>query len=225
MYSRLWTSGGVSILEQGSRTTRPGDTTGVVIMGGYGAVAATSSEASPNDAPASQGFNTAWLSTGTSWGNSTQLANITTAINALQSSGWFPADPVFLYGGSAGGMVLTKWALANPSRVGALVTNIAPFDLQSIYDDNVLGLQSSVSAAYGGRPSDAENPVLRGDELTSIPIKVFYSNDDPVSYPSASQTFIADSGATAVNMGNQGHNWDSRLVNAQTVAAFFSEHS
>ena len=149
---------------------------------------------------------------------------MTTAVNALQSNGWFQADPIHLYGGSAGGVCVLQWALANPSRVRSIVLNITPVDLQSAYDRDILGLQSSIDTAYGGRPGDSDNPALRADEFTEIPMLVFYSNDDTVGLPAESEAFIAAAGATGVNMGNQGHNWSSAL-NASSIASFFSANS
>lgn len=166
----------------------------------------------------------AFVDTTTSWGNSTQRANMTTAVNALQSDGWFQADPIHLYGGSAGGVCVLQWALANPSRVRSICLNITPVDLQSAYDRDVLGLQSSIDTAYGGRPGDEDNPALRADELTEIPMIVFYSSSDTVGLPAESEAFIAASGAIGVDMGDVGHNWDTAYLNASSVASFFLAH-
>ena len=224
MYSRLWTSGGQSICNLGGHLTKPGDSPGILTMGGYNSLASSASSSSPRDAPAAQGFNQAYLDTKTTWGNSTQRSNMTTAINALQSSGWFQADPIHLYGGSAGGVCVLQWALANPSRVRSIFLNITPVDLQSLYDRDTLSLAGSIDTAFGGRPADEDNPALRADELTEIPICVAYSSNDPVALVDESEDFIEATGATAINMGDVGHNWDSTLLNTFTVANFFLEH-
>lgn len=224
MYSRLWSSGGQAILSIGGRLTRPGDTPGILTMGGYNSLASSASSSDPSATPASEGFNQAFLDTGTTWGNSTQRTNMTTAINALQSDGWFQADPIHLHGGSAGGVCVLQWALANPSRVRSIFLNITPVDLQSLYDRNPLLMQGPIGDAYGGRPSDEDNPALRADELTEIPMMVAYSTNDPVCPVEESEDFIEATGATPLNMGASGHNWDSELLNAWSTSDFFRNH-
>lgn len=224
MWSRLWTSGGQSICNVASRTTRAGDSTGIVHFGGYGSLAYQASSSAAKDTPASRGYVEAFLDTGVLWGNATHRANITTAIDACQSSGWFPSGQVHLFGGSAGGLTVLQWALANPSRVKSIYLTIPLTDLQSGYDRDVLGLASSISDAYGGRPPDAENPQLRADELIDIPMEIAYSSDDPVCLAAETEAFIEAAGASAVNMGAVGHNWNSALHNGRTVAAFFAEN-
>lgn len=225
MRSRLWSSGGQSICNLGGRFTRPGDTPGVLTLGGYGGLASTASSSDPTLSPASQGLNMAYLDTGVDWGNATQRANMSSAVSALQSNGWFQADPIHLYGGSAGGVCVLQWALANPSRVASIVLNITPVDLQSLYDRDALSLQSSIGTAYGGRPGDSDNPALRADEFTEIPMRIFYSNDDPVGLAAETELFITESGAEGINMGDQGHNWDTAFLNASSVSSFFWAHS
>lgn len=221
MWSRLWSSGGVSILNLGHRLAKGGETVGVVHMGGFQSTAAQGSAAEAWATPASEHYVEAYLTTGATWGNSTQRANMTTAIDAVQASGWFPAGKVHLFGGSAGGVCVLQWALANPSRVQSIYLTITPPDLQSLYDRDPLSLQASIDGSYGGRPGDEDNPALRADELVDIPIAVAYSTDDPICPLAETEAFIEDAEAQPINMGAIGHNWDPTLHNASAVAGFF----
>lgn len=224
-YSRLWAASGLNILNIAERMTKALDSAGVVVIPGYGQPASTYCTSTPSLVPWNYGrLVCSALDSETLWGNATHLAHITTAVDACQSSGWFPGGKVHLLGGSAGALVALKWALANPSRTRSITVAICPYDLEYIRANNVLGLQASVEAAVGNPVPDSENPIKRATELAGIPIYAAYSTNDPVCPLATAEQFIAESGADGINMGAVGHNWDSDLHNGKTQADFILAH-
>lgn len=171
----------------------------------------------------SRGLLTVSCATDETWGNSTMMSRITTLVDECQSAGYFPPGRVNLFGNSMGSLCVLKWALTYPTRVASIGISLPAPDVQSLYDRDPagVGIAASISAAYGGRPADSDNPADRADELIGIPIKMWYSTNDPLTIASDSVSFGEAVGAEMVSLGAIGHTWgDYSIFNGSAVAEF-----
>lgn len=140
------------------------------------------------------------------WGNATSRSRTSDARTWAATLG-ANTDKVVLMGASQGVPCALNWAQANPTLVAGIVGIIPAIDLEAIRASNVNSLRASIDAAWGvsyptALPANA-NPMDYADELTSIPIQLFFSNDDGVS--ENVDTFALATGAELVDLGALGH--------------------
>ncbi len=164
------------------------------------------------------------IGTLTYWGNSTIRTQISTLRTNMQSTLATSSGRVNLLGVSAGGITALNWAKNNLDKVHSIVLLIPVLDVQAIYDvPRSVTFKNEISAAYGGRPGDSDNPIKYASQLNGIPISVYYSTNDTVTTQAESEAFILASGAEGNSMGAVGHFWGSPW-NANAAGAFFEEH-
>lgn len=166
------------------------------------------------------GIPVASLPHGANWGNSTAQGYVGN-IRAYGQTNWgFSAGTVDLIGGSAGAALALNWAKANPTLVRRIALFIPAVDLQDIHANDRGGYASSIATAWGGgAPADANNPADNAASFTGVPIKCWYSTDDPICVPAAVTAFCTAAGATAVSLGAQGHAITG--LNVADVVSFF----
>jgi len=152
------------------------------------------------------GFPVASCGTAALWGNSTHRANISQMRTNAQTA-LFASGKVHLWGASAGGLAACNWAKANPTLVQSIVLLVPAVDVQALHAEDRGGTAASIEAAYGGAPPDADNPADYAADLDGIPIRVYYSTDDPYTTEAESLAFIEDSGAEGISMGALDHSW------------------
>lgn len=157
------------------------------------------------------------------WGNSTIRTNMSTLKTNAQVS-LFASGKVHLMGISAGATCALNWAKANPTLVQSILLIVPAVDIQDIYDNWPGGLQDSISSAYGGRPSDANNPADNTASFTSFPIQIYYSTTDTVCTPATITAFASGTGAELVSMGAMGHFWNNAVWNGEASSNFFLEN-
>lgn len=153
------------------------------------------------------GFPVGTIGTLDTWGNPTQVANISTLISNMRSSGLARGGRVHLFGVSAGGLSAIQWARENPQLVATLQLLIPAHALQNTYDENRSGFQSVIGTAYGGRPTDDDDPLINAAELRGLKIRMYVSDNDAVTTPGESHLFAERSGAERISMGSVGHFW------------------
>lgn len=142
------------------------------------------------------------------WGNATQRTRVESLRSNAVSAFGFRNAPVHLIGLSMGTCAATMYAANNPTLVRSLSLILPAVNIQEIYDDNLLNDgRASLTAAYGGRPSNAETPAYSSNTavLSKIPMRVYYSQDDPICTVASSEAFIAATGAEAVDWGTLGY--------------------
>lgn len=171
----------------------------------------------------SRGILTASCETGDTWGNDTMSDRISDLVDACQTDGYFPNGRVVVFGNSMGSLCALKWALTNPFRVEALLLALPAPDVQSLYDNNPLGVTSHIASAYGGsRPLDGDNPAKRTDELASVPIWLWHASNDPIALTADTLAFADAVGIPEerrFNMGAVGHTWgDYSVFNGTALA-------
>lgn len=189
---------------------KPGRSTGAVVL--FGATGTRDSWFAWDAAAyelreiTGRGIPVASIGTLDYWGNATIRSNISTLVTNAQAT-HFKSGKVHLLGASAGGLSVLNWAKANPTLVQSIVLLIPVVDVQAVHSENRSGFASAINTAHGGAPPDADNPADYAADLSGVPIKLFYSTNDPVTTEAESLAFIAASGAEGVSMGAQGHSW------------------
>lgn len=165
-------------------------------------------------------FPVASVNQGTDWGNSTVQSRVTQLKTNAQTA-LFAGGKVHLLGISAGGTTCLNWAKANPTLVKSIALLIPCVDIQDIYDNDRSGFQSEISAAYSGRPSNANTPAQNTASFTGFPMKIWYSETDTVTPLNVTSSFISGTGATGVSMGSIGHLWGDPF-SGQALSQFFA---
>jgi predicted alpha/beta hydrolase family esterase len=155
------------------------------------------------------------------WGNDTALGAMSAAVTWWTSGGGpvpVKSDKVVLLGGSMGCLTVGLWAIANPSKVAAIVLVLPAIDLEDLHDNRYLttpgDLAIPIEAAYGGSSGylsalatkslnlPAQRTALKN---TGIPIQVHYSSNDPVAIPAVATDFATAVGADLHSVGALGH--------------------
>lgn len=211
---RMVTGAGNAIRLTRPRMARDGRLRNVLVLGGLYSTADTWADGEPTATykPSAivchgRGLAVASVNVDTTFGNATMQARITDAVDTLQASGYWSPGRISIIGGSTGGVCALTWALANPTLIRKMVLGITPFDLQRLYDDDWSGIiQDLVDAAWSGRPGDEDNPFLRTDELTKVPMKIYAGVSDPISPYEDAVTFAQETGGELLTM-NTGHDF------------------
>lgn len=162
---------------------------------------------------------------GSKWGHSDDRTRLGTFLTyATANLGW-PAGPVHIYGASGGALLALKFAQFFPHRVKSMVVAIAPNDIQAVYAGNRGGwTAASISAAYGGSPSNDENPADNTDSIktSGIPLLYIYSGSDPYVTLAEHEAYIAATECESLYMGDEvGHALE---FDYGVISAWFDEN-
>lgn len=171
------------------------------------------------------------------YGNSTAQTRVGQLKTFIQgSTSPFPAaaGPVAVLGASGGVAAGLNFARANPTLVSC-VYGVAPLcALQDVYDNRAdVDLKADMDAAYGGSVAASyatHDPSATGNQaaLSSIPIRLAYSTDDPyvpVSIVEAYRDLVNAAGGscTLTSMGAVGHSASG--MDRKDLAEFFEENA
>ncbi len=141
------------------------------------------------------------------WGDSEMVDRIDTMLAYAETAYDF-SPPYHLVAVSMGTPCALNWAVNNLERVRSISCMLPAVDLQDIDTNRAPAYPAVVppsdAQAYGTHsiPS-AYNPATYAADLSDIPIKLWYSNNDTICNPATVTAFASASGATAVNIGNQ----------------------
>lgn len=163
---------------------------------------------------------------GTGWGNATSLDWVSDVIDYAQANLGVPDGPVHYYGQSHGGIIGLKCLMNSTmrQRIRSMVVAITPNDIQAMYSENRGGLAASISSAYGGAPSDADNPADNTAVIkaSGVPLLYIYSGADSFVTLAEHEAFIEGAECQSVYMGDEvGHalSFDYGLI-----GAWFAQH-
>lgn len=160
------------------------------------------------------------------WGDDELLGWVDDMISYAETYYGF-SGPYHLIGASMGTVCALNWAHFNPDRTRSVSCMLPACSIQGMVDDGNLApyyptiLPPDDPAAYGVRPPDDHNPVSYATEMTGVPTKLWYSNNDTICKPTYVTQYAASSGAATVNIGNQtggvlpGHGLTSGFVATQ----------
>lgn len=156
------------------------------------------------------------LGGGSTWGSDASLARLTDAFNYIVAQMGAKSDKALLWGGSMGTLTALLWAKANPTKVAALAAALPVVNLQDVHDNRSFGgtvYSTVIEAAYGSAANynaalPNKNPAASPGSFTNIPMKFWYSDDDPVAVPSEVASFASATGAAKASYGAQGHTFN-----------------
>jgi hypothetical protein len=120
---------------------------------------------------------------GNQFGNDLSMGLINDALDYIRLSWNASDDAPVLLGGSMGACVALNYALDNP--VSAVCAVIPLIDMTSAWEDDILGLQAAINAAYGGTydpvtEGPTNDPLMFAASLSpTIPIALMVSTNDP----------------------------------------------
>lgn len=152
-------------------------------------------------------------------------------------------DQVFLLGISMGGASVLNWVrnwqntaagsgndFANLSKVAAIGLILPALDMEDIVDNNRnAGVASSIVNGYSGytggwaTQGPTANPANYAAGYSGVPIRIWYSTDDPICFEPSLTAFGAACGATMTSLGAVSHT-DAGLDYAD-LAAWFAQYA
>lgn len=146
---------------------------------------------------------------GDMFGNATAMEQMTDLADYVTGPKVNANPELGLAGFSMGGQNVFAWAGNNPART-AFVWGAAPLVDVGAYDG-----VPQLEAAYEGGWDEAtygavSNPktMATAGKYSGIPISIVYSSNDPVVAPSTATAFVSSVGASAINLGPLGHDWN-----------------
>lgn len=142
----------------------------------------------------------------TTFGNPTAESRFGDAVTYIRAQRPCKQDKVIIVACSMGGIAACNWAVNNPSQVAAMAMIVPAIDLEDIHDNDRGGHAAGIEAAYGGLAAFqtsmvTRNPIDHADDLTGIPIKIWYSTNDGVCLPAITEAFATASGAELESLG------------------------
>lgn len=171
-----------------------------------------------------------------SWGNDACVSTMLKAWEWMDDELGCASDGVYLMGGSMGMLSacnFAHWVLGGFSIAGftapdieikAIAGIIPQTDYEDVRARNYSGYAAEIVAAYGGQAAyDAarptHNPIEYAAALSSIPIKLWYSSDDPACPPAIVEDFADQTGAELESLGAIGHSYAG--MDRTQITAFF----
>ena len=175
------------------------------------------------------GVAVAGVDVGEAYGSSKSHAAFNALYDELEQKRGFAAKPC-LFGRSRGGLWVSSWAIANPSRVAGVVGIYPVFDLRTYP-----GL-AKAAPAYELKPAELEarlaehNPIERIGILATAKVPAFFIHGDEdkvVPLPQNSAEFVArykaagaEDAVTLVVAKGQGHNFWEGFFHCQELVDF-----
>jgi pimeloyl-ACP methyl ester carboxylesterase len=161
------------------------------------------------------------------FGNDDTIDAIGDVIAYGRSSLGVTADPVHLLGGSMGATGVCNYAVRNPDEVASLTLIIPLVGLIDAHDNNRGGYATTIEAAYtnqaGWNAAKAtHDPLTFAADLPDVPIRIYYSTNDPICVPDTMTAFQAITGCELVSIGAQGH-YAAGLIDPDEIADFMWE--
>lgn len=144
------------------------------------------------------------------WGNDTARTAVGDALTLIQGTYGAKTGKVVVMGMSHGAAAALNYARQNPSNVFGVALFAPVVDLVDIHDNNRGGYATAIETAYGGSSGwnsakAAHNPAGNTGDLAGIPIKAWYSTDDPICTSTTVTTFITAVSGTSQSLGAVGH--------------------
>lgn len=168
------------------------------------------------------------------WGNDTLVSRMNDTLTFFNSNLGARTDRVVVVGLSMGGTSVLNWIrnwsandYANLSKVAAIALFVPAVDVNDIYVNDRMGLAASIDNAYSGSGGWVANqatadPANFASGYSSVPIRIWYSGDDPIIIPSIVEAWGANAGATLTNIGNVGHTING--VDFEDVASWIQQY-
>lgn len=176
------------------------------------------------------------------WGNEDCVARMDDTISYFNSVAGAKSDNVMFLGASMGAASILNWVrnwqntaagsgndFANVPKVAAIGLLAPALNMEDIYDNDRGGLAGSIDSAYSGytggwaTQAATANSANYAANFSGIPIRIWYSTDDPICLASEMTAFAAASGATLTSVGAQGHAVTG--MDNDDLAAWFAQYA
>lgn len=147
------------------------------------------------------------------WGNDTAISRVQATIDRARAQGWASNDPPLLVGASMGALTVLNWHRQAAQPAAGCVLLWGGIDLAGIYSRQHA---AEIDTAYGGSySSGTDGPhhdpqMYASTDLTSLPIRTYYAEDDTQALASEEAEFAASingngGSITRTSLGNTGH--------------------
>lgn len=162
------------------------------------------------------------------WGNPTGVTAVGTYLTAIRANYAHATKKIGLVGYSMGSMNVLNYARANLANIGAICLQIPVVNGEDVRSNNRAGAQAAFELAWvnnaGWQAARAtSNPVEYAAQLSSIPILIYYSTNDPTAIPAEIMAFAATHGnCVLVSLGAIGHALTG--LNPTLAAEFFTKY-
>lgn len=161
---------------------------------------------------------------GNQFGNDTSSTRVAAAWTFFKSQFGVKTDKVGFIGGSMGSLTSLNWIQNNLATVSAWAGLIPATDLADLHDNR--GFSTQINTAYTNLAGytaalATHSPIAytTGSTFNGLPMKMWYSSDDPTVVLSTITAFASVTGAATVNTGAHGH--DASFTDPAQVVAFF----
>lgn len=153
------------------------------------------------------------------WGTDAAQSRVADSWSYLQTTRGVPSSKTLLFALSMGALAALNWAFDNPTKVAAIALIIPITDLKDAHDNRGFSALIESAQAYGSHSAylaaePTHNPSATGRQaaLAGIPIKLWYSTDDPAAVASVCL-------AWAASMNSQGGNVTTTSMGAVSHTA------
>jgi len=163
---------------------------------------------------------------GSSWGNEPGRTRMSQAITWLGQQYRADTSRVGIIGDSEGGVLALNFLWRNPDITRAVVTQLSPVNVDSLYQSNGI-VQATIDIAFdtlGGWEANkaTHDPWLNMDKVAPYSDRVrFYVSEDDVLVPLRDQQIYAEhTKVEVVPVGAIGHDFNKALVDPAEIAGF-----
>lgn len=139
-----------------------------------------------------------------------------------------PDSLVSLVCGSMGALTGLNWYRLNPLAVSAIALIIPALDLEDLHDNR--GLDAAIEApnAFGSEAAylaaiAERSPIENAADFQDVPIRIYYSSDDPICLPVICEAFAEATNAELVSLGAIGHN--ATTLDARDIVSFIRSNT
>lgn len=171
----------------------------------------------------------------TEWGNSTALAAVTAAVTYARTTYGVKPTKAHLYGFSMGGMTVLNYAQKFTSNVYSVMAVCPATDL--VYFHGVSPYNLEIEAMYGGAGSWNTNGVVGGYSplqaatggtyQSTIPVKIWFAEDDPVAPASTVKAFraVAPANVYVKSVGSPGIGHSPENADPSEAVSWLLDHN
>jgi hypothetical protein len=144
------------------------------------------------------------------WGTDDALGKITAAWQYMKDRFAARPDKVIITCGSGGMIDTLNWLRTHPTQVACITGAIPALSLTDIHDNDRATRRLEIEDRYGGAAGWAAAAPVRDPMFNlsafKVPIRLYYSEDDPICLPQFVDPFIAGvPTASKQSLGSVGH--------------------
>lgn len=161
-----------------------------------------------------------------SWSNAAAVGTVGNALTYAGARLGSRSDKAVLFGTSMGSLLALNYTQMNPSKVLAVAVMLPIPDLEWVHDNGPAPIPANIETAFGGLAAynaakAGYNPMNHTANFAGVPVRMWYSDDDPTAVPERAIAFATATGATIESLGAVGHTLTG--IDADAVADWLAE--